>query len=74
MPYSVIASAGLGAEATTAVLIALERTLEALGLADRTDSVTMILANELIELAKAGERDPQRLCELTLRAIQHAPT
>ena len=69
MPYSVIADAGLESDAVIAVLIAFERVREALGLADRTDPLTMIVANKLIELAKAGERDPQRLYELTLRAI-----
>lgn len=69
MPYSVIADAGLESDAVIAVLVAFERVREALGLADRTDPLTMIVANKLIELAKAGERDPQRLCELTLRAI-----
>ena len=70
MPYSVIASAGLGSEATTAVLTSLEWALEALGLADRTDPLTMIVANKLVELAKEGVRGPQRLCELTLQAIR----
>jgi hypothetical protein len=73
VPYSVIASAGLESEATAAVLQALERAREALGLADRTDPLTMILANRLIALAKAGERDPQCLCDLALQAIRHEP-
>ena len=70
MPYSVIADAGLESDAVIAVLIALERAREALGLAARTDPLTMIVANKVIELANAGERDPQRLCDLTLQAIQ----
>jgi len=70
MPYSAIESSGLEPEATAAVLIALEWALDALGLADRTDPLTMIVANKLIKLAKEGERDPQRLCKLTLRAIR----
>jgi hypothetical protein len=74
VPYSVIARSGLESDAITAVLVALERVLAALELADRTDPLTMIVAKKLIELAKAGERDPQRLYELALRAIKHAPT
>lgn len=70
MPYSVIASSGLEPEAAAPVLIALEWALDALKLTDRTDPLTRIVANKLIELAKEGERDPQRLCELTLKAIQ----
>jgi hypothetical protein len=70
VPHSVIASAGLEPEATAAALTALECVLEALKLTDRTDRLTMIVASKLIELARAGERDPQRLCDLTLDAIQ----
>ena len=70
MQYSVIADAGLDSDATTAVEMALELARAVLGLADRTDPLTVILANKLIELAKEGERDPQRLCELASRAIQ----
>ena len=70
MPYSVIESSGLGSDAITAVLTALECVRAATGLADRIDPITMIVANKLVELAKAGEHDPQRLCDLTLRAIQ----
>ena len=49
MPYSVIADAGLESDAVIAVLIALERAREALGLAARTDPLTMIVANKVIE-------------------------
>ena len=70
VPYSVVASSGLEPEATAPVLIALEWVLDALRLTDRIDPVTIIVANKLIELAKAGERDTQRLCDLALQAIQ----
>jgi hypothetical protein len=70
VPYSVIAESGLEADAVSAVVLALERTLDALRLTDRTDPVTKIVAYKLIELARQGERDPQRLCDLTLQAIQ----
>src|SRR6185312_2570356 len=51
----------------------LERTLGSLGLTDRTDPVTKIVALKLIEFARQGERDPQRLSDLTLQAIQPRP-
>ena len=70
VPYSVIAESGLEADAVSAVVLALERTLDALRLTDRTDPVTKIVAYKLIELARQGERDPQRLCDLTLQAIR----
>ena len=70
MPHILIAESGLEADAIAAALLALERTLDALGLTDRTDPVTKIVALKLIEFARQGERDPQRLCDLTLQAIQ----
>ena len=38
-----------------------------LGLADRADPLTAIIANKIIATAAAGERDPQRLCEEALK-------
>ena len=73
VPYSLIAESGLEADAVSAVVMALERTLGSLGLTDRTDPVTKIVALKLIEFARQGERDPQRLCDLTLQAIQPRP-
>jgi hypothetical protein len=37
-----------------------------LKLADRADLATEIVAKRIIELAKQGERDPDRLCERAL--------
>jgi hypothetical protein len=39
-----------------------------LGLVDRTDPIAMEVAKSIIEFAKQGERDPERLCALTLQA------
>ena len=72
MPYSIIASAGLEPEASAPVLVALESILDALRLTDRTDPVTKIVALKLIEFARQGERDPQRLSDLTLRALRES--
>ena len=43
--------------------LAFEMALVALRLADRGDLAKEILADKIIELAKAGERDPERLCD-----------
>ena len=47
-----------------------EDVLATLGLVDRLDPVTELVAEKIIELAKAGERDPARLKGLTLEAFQ----
>jgi hypothetical protein len=57
-----------------AVLIsAFEGALTKLGLVDRTDAATEIVAHRIIELAKRGERDPDRLCERALSALAASP-
>jgi hypothetical protein len=48
--------------------VAFEMTRAALRLADREDLVVEIIASKIIELAKAGERNPDLLCE---RALLH---
>ena len=46
--------------------LAYEMTLISLGLVDRGDMANDVVARKIIEHAKAGERDPERLCEAVL--------
>jgi len=46
-----------------------EDALRTLGLVDRQDPLTAMIAREVIELAQDGERDPDRLKQLTLEAF-----
>jgi hypothetical protein len=46
-----------------------EEVLQTLGLVDRQDLATEMVAKKVIELAKAGVRDPVRLKALTLQAF-----
>jgi len=50
-----------------------EDVLQALGLADRHDLLTEMVAKKVIELAQSGERDPVRLKVLTLEAFEGRP-
>ena len=43
--------------------------LQTLGLVDRQDPATEMVAKKLIELAKTGMRDPVRLKALTVQAF-----
>jgi hypothetical protein len=45
---------------------AYESVLKSLGLVDRNDPVTEIIAKKIIEIAQTGERDPQRLSDLAI--------
>jgi hypothetical protein len=52
---------------------AFEDTLKALRLVDRDDPATMLVARIIIDLAKAGERDPFKLRSGALLAINGLP-
>ena len=56
------------AEAKRVMGVALEMTRVSLGLAD--DLANGIIANPIIELAKAGERNPDLLCEGALKKLR----
>jgi hypothetical protein len=47
-----------------------EDVLKTLGLVDREDPVTQLIAHRIIELVQSGERDPVRLKQLTLEAVK----
>jgi hypothetical protein len=49
---------------------ALEDTLRALELIDREDQLTMTVAKLIIEFAKEGERDADRLRDQVLKALR----
>ena len=53
-------------ETTRIVGVAYEMVRAALRLADRGDLVNEVIATKVIELAKAGETNPDRLCEQAL--------
>ena len=48
---------------------AFEESLRRLNLVNRDDPAALTVAKLIIELAKDGERDPQRLCEGVLRKL-----
>jgi hypothetical protein len=53
--------------------IAFEMTRAALRLVDRDDLSVAIIAKTIIELAKAGERNPDLLCERALKDLREPP-
>jgi hypothetical protein len=50
--------------------VALEMTCIALRTGDCDDGVRQAIASKIIELAKAGERNPDILCEQTLAGVR----
>jgi hypothetical protein len=52
--------------------VAFEAALSGLRLADPSDPIVAIVAEKIIELARAGERNPDRLCEQALIDVRNA--
>jgi hypothetical protein len=52
-----------------AMRLAFHKTCKALQLSDIDDVFTDIVATRVVELAKTGERDPDRLCSKVLDAL-----
>jgi hypothetical protein len=59
-----------GPEDIKVISAAYEQTLSSLGLIDRSDPLTEIVAEKIIECAQMGERDPVRLRDCALRLLQ----
>jgi hypothetical protein len=53
--------------------LAFETARVALRLADRGDLANEVLAEKIVDLAKAGERDPERMCEGVLLQFRAPP-
>jgi hypothetical protein len=58
-----------GPEDIAQLTAAFEAALAKLGLTDRTDPLTATVAKAIIRLARAGERDPQKLCDGALKIL-----
>ena len=59
-----------GPDDLAAMSAAFEQALRRLGLTDRTDPATALVARKIIALAKQGERDPEKLCEGVLTSLE----
>jgi len=68
--YRLLRDRAFDDNAVKAMTMAYESALQELGLADRADPLTEIIARKIIECAESGERNPQRLCELAVRSIR----
>ena len=53
--------------------VAFEMVCIALRIGDSDDGVKQAIANKIIELARAGERNPDLLCEQALKDIRSPP-
>jgi hypothetical protein len=64
--YRILQNSAFGPEEIARLATAYEETLRALGLKDRSDPITELVARKIVELAQTGIREP---LELSRRAI-----
>ena len=67
--YRMIRESVFEPEAIERMTEAYEHTLRVLGLTDRNDPITELVARKIIEIAEFGEADPDRLCQRALEAL-----
>jgi hypothetical protein len=68
--YRLLRDAAFDDVAVKAMTTAYEGVLQELKLVDRTDPVTEIVANKIIELARMGPLDPIELRQLVMRSLR----
>jgi hypothetical protein len=67
--YRLLQHSPLGPEEIAVLTDAYERTLRKLGLVDRNDPVTELIARKVIELGQRGVRDAKNLAELAIKEL-----
>lgn len=67
--YRLLQNSAFGPEEIDRMTTAYEEALRVLGLTDRADPMTEILAKKIVEIAQTGERDPMRICTGAVAAI-----
>jgi hypothetical protein len=68
--YRLLQNSPLGPEEINQLVSAYERTLEALGLKDRHDPVTELVAKKLFAIRQTGVQDPVDLSNLAVEALE----
>jgi hypothetical protein len=63
-------SAGFDPEAVRAMMAAFDKACAVLGLVDREDPLIQSLAKTIVEQARTGERNPDKLCAMALQALE----
>jgi hypothetical protein len=61
--------AAFDANATNAMAAAYEAALAFLGLKNRTDPLTELIAHKVIEVYRSGVHDPAQICDTALREL-----
>jgi hypothetical protein len=67
--YRILQNSPLGPEEIRQIVAAYELALEGLGLKDRTDPKTELVAKKILEIRETGINDPVRLSKLAIEAL-----
>jgi hypothetical protein len=67
--YRLLQNVPLGPDEISRLVTAYEQTLDALGLCDRSDPLTNMVARKIIELGQTGIRDPLEISTLAITAL-----
>jgi hypothetical protein len=73
IPIPLVPTSSFGPDELKAIGVAFDHALCRLGLNDRNDLRSSIVAREVIALALKGERNPRRLCAAAVNAFLDAP-
>ena len=65
----ITAESPMGAEEIGRLEAAYEQTLRTIGLKDRNDPITEMIAKQIIEIAQIGVRDPAQISALAIKEI-----
>ena len=71
--YRILQNSPLSPEDISRLVAAYEATLKALGLTDRTDPITDLVARKIIEIGQTGVRDPQQISRRAVTDLSAAP-
>lgn len=67
--YGLLKYTTFGPEEVERLVMAYEQTLHALGLKDRSDPITQLVAEKIIVVGRSGIGDPQEISKLALKEL-----
>ena len=69
--YRLLRDQRIELERASVLAAAYELTLRALGLKDRDDPITKIIAEKIIQIGQRGVRDPHQISTLAIQELGH---
>ena len=71
--YRILQNSPFGPDEIGRLVTAYEETLKTLGLKDRSDAITQLVARKIFEIGQTGVRDPTQLAQLALKDLGTPP-